>query len=118
MSTSETGDGVGYFPAFIERLPEADIPIETCRAFMMRDGCQALFFELPGGSQSPDHSHVNEWGYVIQGRVDITIDGVTTTYGPGESYFVGDGVVHSVVNHPGLIGVSVFDGTERFAAKP
>lgn len=106
-----------FFPAFIRALPEADIPIETCRAYMVRDRCQALFFELPGGSQSPDHTHGNEWGYVLRGQVDITIDGVTTSYRPGESYFVGEGVVHSVVNHPGLVGVSVFEGTDRFAAK-
>ncbi|MBO9523460.1 MAG: cupin domain-containing protein [Nocardioidaceae bacterium] len=114
---TEEKNGTGYFPAFIERLTEADIPLETCRAFMVRDRCQALFFELPAGSQSPDHTHGNEWGLVIQGQVDITIDGVTTSYGPGESYFVGEDVVHSVVNHPGLVGITVFEGTDRFTAK-
>lgn len=117
-ATSAPSDGTGYFPAFIERLTEADIPIDTCRAFMVRDRCQALFFELPAGSRSPDHTHGNEWGLVIRGRVDITIDGVTSSYGPGESYLVREGVVHSVVNHPGLIGITVFEGTDRFAAKP
>ncbi|MEZ0075394.1 cupin domain-containing protein [Planotetraspora sp. GP83] len=113
-TTTEPGR---FFPEFIRALPEADIPIDGVSAWMTVDKGLALFFELPGGSQSPDHTHGDEWGLVIRGQVDITIDGVTTSYKAGDTYFVGEGVVHSVVNHPGLIGITVFDGTDRFAPK-
>jgi len=51
---------------------------------------------------------------VIQGEVSVTMEGETRTYGAGESFFIPDGVPHSLVNHPGVVGITVFDDPERF----
>jgi len=111
---SETTESGQFFPEFIRGMSEVDIPNPSIHAWMAVDKCQVLFYEVPEGSTSPDDSHANEWGLVIQGRVDITIDGVTRTYGPGDTYYVRDGEIHSVVNHPGLIAIAVFEGEDRF----
>lgn len=44
----------------------------------------------------PQHSHMNDQvGYVIYGRLEITIGGITQVMEPGDSYAVPGGVVHT-----------------------
>jgi len=115
--SAEAAEAGQFFPTFIREMSEVDIPNPNIYAWMAVDKCQVLFYEVPEGSTSPDDSHANEWGLVIKGQVDITIDGETKVYGPGDTYFVRDGEVHSVVNHPGLIAIAVFEGEDRFGVR-
>jgi quercetin dioxygenase-like cupin family protein len=45
----------------------------------------------------PDHSHPHEqMGYLVSGRLDFTVGGVTRTLGPGDVWRIPGGVVHRV----------------------
>jgi len=81
---------------FIKALPQADIPMEGPLAYLVNGGpCQVVFFDLPAGAEVPPHSHGAQWGIVVDGELEMTINGETRTYCQGDSYFIGDGVVHS-----------------------
>jgi quercetin dioxygenase-like cupin family protein len=49
------------------------------------------------GSVVPDHAHPHEqMGYMISGRAEFTVDGVTRVLGPGDIWRIPGGVVHRV----------------------
>ena len=51
--------------------------------------------DLAPGSSVPQHDHPHEQiGLVLQGRIEMTIDGVTHDLGPGDAYVVPPGVRH------------------------
>lgn len=53
-------------------------------------------FSLAGGSELPLHHHPYEQtGYLISGRIVITIDGVDHEAVPGDSWCIGADVPHS-----------------------
>ena len=53
-------------------------------------------FRLAGGSDLPLHHHPYEQtGYLISGRIVITIDGVDHAAEPGDSWCIGADVPHS-----------------------
>ena len=56
------------------------------------------YWEFDGGSSIHEHSHAQEevW-VVIEGGLEITVDGETTVAGPGRAAIVAPGVRHSVV---------------------
>lgn len=52
-------------------------------------------FFLERDSIVPEHSHLNDQvGYVIYGKVELTIGGQTRLCQPGDSYAIPGGVVH------------------------
>jgi quercetin dioxygenase-like cupin family protein len=36
----------------------------------------------------PEHSHAAQWGLVLEGQIEMTIEGDTAVYGKGERYFI------------------------------
>jgi quercetin dioxygenase-like cupin family protein len=54
-------------------------------------------FTMQPGCLIPPHSHMHEQaGYWLEGDADFTIGDATYRVGPGDSYLVPSGVVHSV----------------------
>lgn len=85
-----------FYPPMINTLPEADIPFEGVKGRLFQGpDHQIVFFEIePIGEVAP-HSHGAQWGVVFEGEMDLTIDGVTSTYRSGDRYYIPAGVVHS-----------------------
>lgn len=53
----------------------------------------------PGSSPHPPHTHTHEELFLImQGSLEVTIAGKTTTIGPGSAAFVHSGELHGVRN--------------------
>jgi len=105
---------VPVFPEFLDKLARFDLPEEEGWARSLSDGGQMLLFTEPLGGSSNDLSEGAEWGFIITGRCDITIDGKTISYGAGESYLIPGGVPNHKRNHPGLIAVDVFEKPDQF----
>lgn len=103
-----------YYPEFFQTLPKPAVPMPGLTAFTMSDRVQVIFYEIPDGSSAGEHVNCDEWGVVIQGHVSVTMNGETRKYGAGETFFIPEGVPHSLVNHPGVVGITVFDDAERF----
>jgi quercetin dioxygenase-like cupin family protein len=103
------------FPDFIRALPMVDSPLRSLRGWMLgTDQALTMFYEIPDGVDLPQHAHGAQWGVVLEGSIDFTIGGETRTYGPGDAYFVPDGVPHSAVIHPGYVGIDVFADADRY----
>lgn len=105
------------FPDLIRRLPRADIPVEGLKAHLLQcEDRQVLFMVFLQDVQVPSHSHGSQWGTVLDGRIDLTVDGVESTYVRGDSYFIPAGAEHSAVIRAGYADVTVFEDRDRYKA--
>ncbi|MFH1034914.1 MAG: cupin domain-containing protein [Pseudomonadota bacterium] len=109
---------LNQYAEFIKRLPRADIPMAGLDAALLAGAHgQVVFFTLPGGASVPPHSHGEQWGIVVEGEIELTIDGQTRTYRRGDAYYVGDQVVHSGSTKEGCLAIDVFADPQRYQAK-
>lgn len=107
------------FPAFLQDLPEADLPFEGLRGWLLSsENGQVLFNESDVDLDVPEHSHGDQWGIVIAGRIELTIGGTTNTYRKGDTYFIPAGAQHSARIHAGFRAVDYFSDSGRYKAKP
>lgn len=106
------------YPDMIRDLPEIDIPLNGVRGWLLQgDRKQVVFFELQPIGEIPPHSHCNQWGIVIKGEMKLTVGDTTRIYGPGEWYYVPEGVIHSAT-FPTLVHlIDVFDDPARYKVK-
>jgi len=66
------------FPAFVRQLPEAELPCRGMRAWLLQGTAgQVLFKEAETEASMPEHAHGEQWGVVVDGRLELTIDGYT-----------------------------------------
>jgi quercetin dioxygenase-like cupin family protein len=66
-------------------------------------------FRLAAGADLPSHQHPHEQtGYLVSGRIDLTIDGVVHAVRPGDSWCIPGDVPHSAVAHADSVALEVF----------
>lgn len=102
-------------PDKIKANPTIDVPVEGIRGWKV-GGVQGLvvFFEIQPGTVLPDHSHCFQWGFVIDGSIELTIDGETRVYGKGQQYFIPEGVPHSACIPDGALAMDYFADPNRY----
>lgn len=106
------------FPAPILTLPEADIPLAGCKAYLSQgDGHQIIFMEFANDVVLPEHAHAGQWGVVMEGKIKLTIGGVKRVYEKGDRYFIPEGVKHSGKIFAGYADMTYFDQADRYKAK-
>ncbi len=109
---------VEIFPEPIRNLPEADIPLEGIKAYLSQsDTHQIIFMEFEKDVDLPEHSHAAQIGIVLEGQIDLTIDGKNKTYTKGDRYFIPDGVLHSGKIYAGYADITFFDEPDRYSMK-
>lgn len=107
-------------PAIITRLPEVALPFpsESMRANLLQsENGQVVFFEILKDSEIPPHSHGGQWGIIIEGRVDLTINGEKQVLVKGSSYFIPAGAVHSATMTEGTKFLDFFEEPTRHKAR-
>jgi len=108
------------YPEIIRRLPAADLPLDASvvrgHVLSSKDGL-LVFFEFLKAADIPPHSHKGQWGTVLEGHVELTVEGVTTVYRPGQSYYIPSGAVHSVKLPAGAKAIDFFEEPDRYKAK-
>ena len=110
--------GEGAFPEFIRNLPKADIPFEGVRGWLSQSGDhQIVFFDIEPIGEIAPHSHGEQWGVVVEGEMELTIDGHTKRYGPGDSYHIPAGVVHGARFLSHFRVIDVFADANRYKPK-
>jgi quercetin dioxygenase-like cupin family protein len=106
------------FPEPIRNLPEADIALSGIKAYLSQShNHQILFMEFSEDIEVPEHSHESQWGVVLEGKVDLTIEGVKRTYSKGDRVFIPKGAKHSAKIYAGYADISFFAQKDRYKAK-
>lgn len=66
-------------------------------------------FRLRGGAVLPVHDHPHEQtGYLVTGRLRLTVDEETRDLAPGDSWSIPGGVAHGAVALADTVAVEVF----------
>ena len=106
------------FPEPIVRLPQADIPLPGVTAYLLQGpGRQLLFMEFARDIEMPEHSHAAQVGFVLEGRIDLVIDGQTHTFSKGDRYSIRAGQKHAAKVHAGYADITFFDQPDRYAVR-
>ena len=106
------------FPEPILNLPKADIPIEGLTAHLSQsEGHQILFMKFDEDVELPEHSHDSQWGIVLEGKIDLTIDGVKNTFVKGDRYYIPKGIKHSGRIYAGYADITFFNEGDRYKIK-
>lgn len=106
------------FPQCIQDLPEVDIKLENSKAFLCdNEKSQVMFMEFESDAEISEHSHAAQYGIVLEGRIEILIDGVKHEYLKGDRYFIPEGIKHSVKIHSGYADITFFNQKDRYLKK-
>jgi quercetin dioxygenase-like cupin family protein len=104
------------FPEFIAALPAPRSPVEMSAHIVPSEHVLTMFYEVDDDVEVPEHAHGAQWGVVLDGELELTIDGVAHTYRRGDSYYVPDGAPHSARIKGGSAGIDVFADAHRYEA--
>ena len=106
------------FPKPIRDLPEADIPIDGIKAYLSQsDSHQIIFMEFEKDIKINEHSHESQWEIVLDGKVDLKIEGKIKTYKKGDRFFIPRGKKHSAKVFSGYTSVVFFNQRDRYKKK-
>lgn len=106
------------FPQPIENLPEADIPINGITAYLSQsDNHQIIFMEFSNDADLPEHSHAAQVGFVLEGKIELVINGKKKAYTKGDRYYIPEGVPHSGKIHAGYADITFFNEPGRYSMK-
>ncbi len=114
----ETIVPISIWPEFIHSLPEADLPAEGLRGWLLNgETAQMLFIEALEETLVPMHSHGAQWGMVAEGSMEFTMDGHTGTVSQGDSYSIPAGREHGALLRKGFRAIDVFADRDRYRVK-
>ncbi len=85
------------YPEVITGLAEADLQFRGIRAWIMQgERHQLVFFEMESSAEVPEHSHgYPQWGIVIDGKMELTVNGEPRLVEKGDEYLIPAGAKHS-----------------------
>jgi quercetin dioxygenase-like cupin family protein len=107
-----------FFPEIITNLPEADIPIKGVRSYLFQgENQQFIFMSFESDVEVPEHSHEAQWGVILDGEIELTIDGEKRTFTKGDTYFIPKDVKHSAKIRKGYKDLTLFNQKDRYKAK-
>jgi len=89
--------GVQMAPGLIRKTLVSGDKLMICR------------FDLDVGVEIPSHAHPHDQaGYVVSGKIRITVGGKSCDLGPGDSYSASSGVLHSALALEATVVVDTF----------
>ena len=107
-----------FFPEIITNLPEADIPIEGLRSHLFQgENQQFVFMSFENDAEVPEHSHEAQWAVVLDGQIELTVEGEKHIFTKGDTYFIPKGARHSARVKKGYKDLTLFNQKERYKAK-
>lgn len=106
------------FPDFVQRNAEVAFPFPGVRGWMIADTTQQVVFVVfDQDTEVPEHTHEDQWEFVIAGRAELHRAGRTEVFAPGENFFVPAGQPHAATVHAGYKALIVFDAPDRYLPK-
>ena len=98
------------FADWIEQFPKVEVWTGLNANVLTGKAGQVGFFHATQDILVPEHSHAGQWGVVIEGTVELTVDGVLHVLKTGEHYNIPAGVPHSAKVHEGSSFIDVWEG--------
>lgn len=106
------------FPQPIIDLPGADIPLNGVSAYLSQsDTHQIIFMEFADDVELAEHSHAAQVGFVLEGKIELTIAGEKKVFVKGDRYYIPDGIPHSSKIHAGYADITFFNEPGRYTRK-
>lgn len=106
------------FPEPIRHLPQADIPLKGIEAYLSQsEDHQIIFMKFNEDVELQEHSHESQWSIVLEGKIDLIIDGVKRTYSKADRYFIPNGIKHSGKIYAGYADVTFFNQPGRYEVR-
>ncbi len=107
-----------FFPEIITKLPEARIPLEGLRSHLFQGkNQQIIFMNFENDAEIPEHSHAAQWGVVLDGEIELIVNGEKFILKKGDTYFIPKGVKHSARIKKGYKDLTLFDQKDRYKTK-
>ncbi len=102
----------------IRALPEADIPFKGIHAYLSQGAShQLIFMQFDADVDLPEHTHEDQIGFVLEGRIELTIAGKKTAFTKGDRYYIPKGTPHSGKIFAGYADIIFFNQRDRYKAK-
>lgn len=99
-------------------LPQADIPLEGVHAYLSQgENHQIIFMQFDKDVELPEHSHEEQTGFVLEGKIELIIEGEKRIYTKGDRYSIPKGAVHSGKIFAGYADVTFFNEKNRYSKK-
>ena len=103
------------FPDFIEKLPQGEVAMAGARLFVLQaEKHQVGFIRLEEDVSVPEHSHAAQWEIPLEGSAEVNIGGEVKVYGPGQPFYVGEGVPHTGKVKSPYAAILIFDAPDRY----
>ncbi len=104
-----------FFPDIITSLPSAELPIAGVSSHLFQgERQQFIFMSFDQDVAVPEHSHEAQWGVVLDGRIELTIDGDRRVLTKGDTYFIPKHVPHSARIEKGYKDLTLFNQKDRY----
>jgi quercetin dioxygenase-like cupin family protein len=106
------------FPEVIRSLPQSSMPFSGVESFLSQgENHQIIFMSFNEDVVLPEHSHEFQWGVVLEGKVELEIEGVRKIYSKGDRYVMPKDAKHSGFIFKGFSAVEFFNQKDRYTAK-
>lgn len=106
------------FPEPITNLSEVDMPFPNYQAYLSQgENHQIIFMQFHEDIDLPEHSHESQWGIVLEGKIELTINGVKDIFKKGDRYFIEKDVKHSGKIFAGYADITFFNQKDRYNIK-
>lgn len=106
------------FPEPIKDLPEADLPLKGVKGYISQaEKHQIVFVAFDEDVDVPEHSHDSQWEIVLEGKVEVWIDGIKHSFMRGDRFYIPKGVAHSAKVSAGYSSIMFFNQKDRYKSK-
>jgi quercetin dioxygenase-like cupin family protein len=103
------------YPKMIEKLPDIAVSLPGVRGKLFQGtDMQAVFFSAEGPGEIPPHQHKAQWGVLLEGEIELTVEGEKRRLRKGDVYFIPAGAVHAVRILTPMKALDVFDEPDRY----
>jgi len=107
------------YPQMVTDLPQIDIPLKGVKGWLLQGlDKQVVFFDIEAVGAIPEHSHGEQWGVVIEGEVELVVNGVKEVYRKGDCYHIPAMAPHSATFRTRFKALDVFADVNRYKPKP
>ncbi len=109
----------GYTNAITD-LPEAVIPFEGVKAWILQgETHQLAFMQMEAKASIPEHRHdYAEWGTIIEGEIELTIEGKTRNCKKRDEFLIPARAKHKLISSAKSRVIILFSERTRYQTKP